>query len=254
MVLILILSIGTVCAQDIATNAEDTVAAGSNDVLSVDNNVNILENEISSGSSVPIENDAILENANISDNDKLLGNINENVFENSAGESISVTNVTFFEVFDETGYLRDNITADTIIFSGKFEGNNLSLENIIINRTVNLEGNSARLIDLAFVILSDNVTVGGFDIHSGSLSDIISIREADNVLIQNNNFTIGVFDDGDSYGINVIDSNYVTLYNNIIYYFLFRELIPQECKHYFLRPIWIFLKEFRWFFLLRHIL
>jgi len=228
MVLILILSIGTVCAQDIATNAEDTVAAGSNDVLSVDNNVNILENEISSGSSVPIENDAILENANISDNDKLLGNINENVFENSAGESISVTNVTFFEVFDETGYLRDNITADTIIFSGKFEGNNLSLENIIINRTVNLEGNSARLIDLAFVILSDNVTVGGFDIHSGSLSDIISIREADNVLIQNNNFTIGVFDDGDSYGINVIDSNYVTLYNNIIYYSVFANDTSQK--------------------------
>lgn len=73
MVLILILSIGTVCAQDIAADAEDAVAAGSNDVLSVDNNVNILENEISSGSSVPIENDAILENANISDNDKLLG-------------------------------------------------------------------------------------------------------------------------------------------------------------------------------------
>ncbi|WP_296848245.1 hypothetical protein, partial [uncultured Methanobrevibacter sp.] len=78
MVLILILSIGTVCAQDIAADAEDAVAEGSNDVLSVDNNVNILEKEISSGSSVPIENDAILENANISDNDKLLGNINEN--------------------------------------------------------------------------------------------------------------------------------------------------------------------------------
>lgn len=49
MVLILILSIGTVCAQDIAADAEGAVAEGSNDVLSVDNNVNILEKEISSG-------------------------------------------------------------------------------------------------------------------------------------------------------------------------------------------------------------
>ena len=224
MVLILILSIGTVCAQDIAADAEDAVAEGSNDVLSVDNNVNILEKEISSGSSVPIENDAILENANISDNDKLLGNINEN----AVGESINVTNDTFFEVFNETGYLRDNITADTLIFSGLFNGESWSLENIIINRTVNLEGNNARLIDLAIVILSDNVTVEGFDIHSGSLSDIISIREADNVLIQNNNFTIGVFNDGDSYGINVIDSNYVTLYNNIIYYTVYANDTSQK--------------------------
>ncbi len=143
-------------------------------------------------------------------------------------KGINVTNDTFLEVFNETGYLRDNITADTLIFSGLFNGESWSLENIIINRTVNLEGNNARLIDLAIVILSDNVTVEGFDIHSASLSDIISIREADNVLIQNNNFTIGVFNDGDSYGINVIDSNYATLYNNIIYYTVYANDTSQK--------------------------
>ena len=41
--LILVLSIGAVCAQD---DADDIVAAGSDDLISVDNNADVLENEL----------------------------------------------------------------------------------------------------------------------------------------------------------------------------------------------------------------
>ena len=156
MVLILILSIGAVCAQD-AADAGDA-ATGSGDVLTVDNNVNTLESEISYGGSVSVENDAILENANISDNDKLAGNINEDVLKESAGEEITVTNDTFYNYFDDKGYLK-NITADTLIFSGEFF--NLP-ENLIIEKPIKLLGEDATLIDMGIIISSDNVLVENF--------------------------------------------------------------------------------------------
>ena len=216
--LILVLSIGAVCAQQ---DASDVIATNSNDVLSVDNDVNILENEISSGSSVSIENDAILKNANISDNDKLAGNINDNVFEkNSAYDSemtngllsgnlsTEVTNSTFFSVFNETGHLRDNITADNLIFAGEFS--NL-VDIIFINRPISLLGDNATLYNMGFEIRSDNVTVDKFIFHSDCLSELICIHEANNVSIFLCDFIVQGLADDNNTVIDIIDS-----YNNLI--------------------------------------
>ena len=90
--LILVLSIGAVCAQDDVADAGDAGAASSGDVLSLDDNADSSDNELGSGNIIEIndenynnyfsENGTILENANISDNDTIiLGNINNKVFD-----------------------------------------------------------------------------------------------------------------------------------------------------------------------------
>lgn len=77
--LVLILSVGAVCAQDNATDDSNVIAASSDDVISVDSNVDALQvNESDELKSFSIddsnfnnyfdENGTILESANISDN------------------------------------------------------------------------------------------------------------------------------------------------------------------------------------------
>ena len=89
--LVLILSVGAVCAQDNATDDSNVIAASSDDVISVDSNVDALQvNESDELKSFSIddsnfnnyfdENGTILESANISDNSRiLLGNISNRV-------------------------------------------------------------------------------------------------------------------------------------------------------------------------------
>ena len=223
--LILVLSMGAVCAQQ---DASDVIATNSDEVLSVDNNANILENEISSGNSVSIENDAILKNANISDNDKLAGNINDNVFEKtsayhsemtndllSGNLSTEVTNATFFSVFNETGHLRDNITVDNLIFAGEFS--NL-VDIIFIDRPISLLGDNATLYNMGFEIRSDNVTVNNFIFRSDCLSELICIHEANNVSIFLCDFIVQGLADNNNTVIDIIDSykNLIDL-NNFIF-------------------------------------
>ena len=228
IVLILILSMGAVCAQEDAADA-DAVAADSEDILSVDNNVNMLENEISSGDSVSMEN------ANVSGNDKLAGNINENVFDKNSdydGESsgdylisaellgygsvedtltlsrIEVNNDTFFEVFNETGYLRNNITADNLEFIGEFSD---LVDKIIIDRSVTLSGDEALLYNIGIEILHDNVTVDDFSFICDSLSEVITIRESDNVSIIFCEFNVTGLADSNNTVIHIVDSDNVLI-------------------------------------------
>ena len=218
--LILVLSMGAVCAQQ---DASDVIATNSDEVLSVDNNANILENEISSGSSVSIENDAILKNANISDNDKLAGNINDNVFEKtsayhsemtndllSGNLSTEVTNSTFFSVFNETGHLRENFTANKLVFIGEFSD---LVDFILIDRPIFLLGDGAILYAMGIEIRSDDVLVENFTFVSDCLSEVICIHGANNVSIASSNFTVQGLADTNNSIIHIMDS-----YENFIYF------------------------------------
>ena len=90
----------------------------------------------------------------------------------------TLTNDTFYVYFDEEGRIREQIVADNLTFMGPFS--NL-VDKIIIDRPIDILSDDARLIGLGIEILSDNVTVDGFDFHSGELSEIICIDDADNV-------------------------------------------------------------------------
>ena len=146
--LILVLSIGAVCAQDNATDVGNVIAASSDDVISVDSNANVL----SSGNSISIddnnyndyfsENGTILENANISDDDTIiLGNINDKVFDIDMPLTITSNGTTINNVVLILNEGSDNSIIENLTVNCNDAKNNLftvnatniSIQNNIIN-------------------------------------------------------------------------------------------------------------------------
>ncbi|MBR0271519.1 MAG: hypothetical protein IJQ68_05970 [Methanobrevibacter sp.] len=125
----------------------------------------------------------------------------------------NLTNDTFFLFFNENGFIRENITSESLTFIGDFS--NLPPW-IIIDRPVKLLSDNAVLSDMSFNIMSDNVTVDGFMFVSETLSEIIHVEDAANVSIINNNIIVdGVADDNNKV-ISIIMSDDVLIDNNNI--------------------------------------
>ncbi|WP_407379604.1 hypothetical protein [Methanobrevibacter sp.] len=125
----------------------------------------------------------------------------------------NLTNDTFFLFFNENGFIRENITSESLTFIGEFS--NLPPW-MIIDRPVKLLSDNAVLGDMSFNIQSDNVTVDGFMFVSETLPEIIHVEDAVNVSIINNNiFVDGVADDNNNV-ISIIMSDDVLIDNNNI--------------------------------------
>ena len=214
--LILVLSIGAVCAQDDAADAGDVGAAGSDDVLSLDDNADSSDSKLGSGNSIEIndenynnyfsESGTILENANISDNDTLiLGNINDKVFDidrpltitsngtpinnteitlNKGSDNSIIENLTIMNEGDVTAILVSNAENITIISNKIFTdsiGNNNAMSAVFANLANNL-----KIMDNIFEYVGrDN------DTHFNS-NIVIGIVESDGVLIEKNKIQFAV--------------------------------------------------------------
>ena len=215
--LVLVLSIGAVCAQDdIVADAADISASSSGDVLSVDNNADILENELGSGNIIEIndenynnyfsESGTILENANISDNDTIiLGNINDKVFDidrplnitsngtpinnieitlNRGSDNSIIENLTIMNDGDVTTIFVSDVENITII-SNKIFVNSLGNDNDVCAVYANL-ANNLKIMDNIFEYVGrDN------DTHSNS-NIVIDIVKSDGVLIEKNKIQFDV--------------------------------------------------------------
>jgi hypothetical protein len=208
--LILVLSIGAVCAQDDSADAGDVVAADSDDVLSVDSDANILESELGSGNSISIdddnyndyfsENGTILENANISDNDTIvLGNINDKVFD--IDKPLTITS--------------NGTTINNVIFILNEGSDNSIIENLTVNC------NDAQ--DNVFTVNACNIAILNNVIEfvgAQNASDVFAIyaEYADNLNIQANIITyVGKSNGTEANGaINVLSSENVTVEGNYL--------------------------------------
>ena len=115
----------------------------------------------------------------------------------------NLTNDTFLLFFDNDGWLRKNITAESLTFIGEFS--DLSLRNVI-DRPIKLLGDNATLYDMSFFIGSDNVVVENFTFISDSLSEIITVAFSDNISILSSDFIVNGVDDDNNAVIHLIGS------------------------------------------------
>jgi hypothetical protein len=132
------------------------------------------------------------------------------------GENI-VTNETFYNYFDEDGFLKDSVTANELVFKGNFSDVSMY---VILDRPMSVVGENAVLNNMGFMITSGNVKLNGLTlVANGSLGDLISVSES-NVDLTNLNIAY-IVDDEMANVISVKSrgtiSN-VNILNNTIYF------------------------------------
>lgn len=148
--------------------------------------------------------------------------------EEIAGESKDATfygldNVVFsevfFEFFDSTGLLKEDVPYSELIFKGSFSKPTSS---ITINKPVSIINDGATLSQMAIIILSEGVKIDGLTLTTttnsatSALGDLIHV-EADDVTLSNLKITYKVTrGDYDAIAINVVDSDNVNILNNTI--------------------------------------
>lgn len=133
------------------------------------------------------------------------------------GNVYEITEEDYSTYFDSNGYLKDIVEdGDTLIFAGNFSPKG----KIILDKAVNLVGDSAMLRDTTIVLLSSNCRVQDFTIVNNGTSDSncnlwgVYAFESDNHVIRGNN--ISIWDKNTSYGIYLCDSFNNTVANNSI--------------------------------------
>ena len=133
------------------------------------------------------------------------------------GNVYELTEEDYSTYFDSNGYLKDNVqNGDTLIFLGNFTPKG----KIILNKAVNIIGDSAILKDTTIFVNTSNCRVQDFTIINNGTSEAncnlwgIYVYEADNEIICGNNITI--WDMNTSYGIYLCDSYNDTVANNSI--------------------------------------
>ncbi|MEE1157159.1 MAG: hypothetical protein U0K80_07065, partial [Methanobrevibacter sp.] len=208
--LILVLSIGAVCAQDNATDVGNVIAASSDDVISVDSNANVL----SSGNSISIddnnyndyfsENGTILENANISDDDTIiLGNINDKVFDidmplTITSNGTTINNVVLILNEGSDNSIIENLTvncndAKNTLFT--VNATNISIQNNIINF---VGAQNASDIFAIYAELADNLNIKANTITYVGKTDgsgangAVYVSNSENVNVEGNTLNITI--------------------------------------------------------------
>ncbi len=138
----------------------------------------------------------------------------------STGENNStviVTNATFYNYFDEDGFLNDSVKDKELTFKGEFS--NISKQ-IILDRAIAVKGDGAVLKDIAFVIDSKDVELNGLTlVANGSLGNLISVLQS-NVNLYNLDINY-IVDDDMANAISVSGTNVITdvnIVNNTIYF------------------------------------
>lgn len=131
-------------------------------------------------------------------------------------ENTVVTNSTFYQYFDKTGSLLNNTTADELMFEGDFSG--VGVNYIIIDKPIKLTGNNATFNAVSFAIISNNVTIDGFKLIQHKDASLITVNDATNVVISNNEIDYEALPESDSYAIYAANVNNLKLIDNLITY------------------------------------
>ena len=137
----------------------------------------------------------------------------------SSGEILAtdvVTNSTFFNYFDENGVINKSISAKELTFDGNFSG--LGIDTITIDTPIVITcENDTVFYNIGFKILSDKVTLNGFDIVRTIDGAAIDIKASD-VTVDDVFIDIESVGNKDSFAIRAIESDNLKLLNNIITY------------------------------------
>ena len=145
--LVLVLSIGAVCAQDNVTDV-DLISQSSNDVISVDSNIDIKQ-------------------AN----------------ESSTQEEIHINDANYADYFDEDGKMNSNISDGSILYIG-----DVTNKTFIVDKVVTISpDNTSNIIDskFSFVDGSDMSLINGLTFNNADIG-AITVNNASDILISNN--------------------------------------------------------------------
>ena len=144
---VLVLSIGAVCAQDNVTDV-DLISQSSNDVISVDSNIDIKQ-------------------AN----------------ESSTQEEIHINDANYADYFDEDGKMNSNISDGSILYIG-----DVTNKTFIVDKVVTISpDNTSNIIDskFSFVDGSDMSLINGLTFNNADIG-AITVNNASGILISNN--------------------------------------------------------------------
>ena len=78
-----------------------------------------------------------------------------------------VTKDNFFSYFDESGFLKDEVTSSVLTFQGEFSSSDLP-NYITLDRSITITGDNAVLNNIGFIIAFDDVTVTGFSFNENN--------------------------------------------------------------------------------------
>ena len=149
ILLIMIFSVGAVCAQDNSTDDVDIISAGSDDVISLEDN--------------PI----ILQDNGTSDVDE-----------------IHINDTNYYQYFDENGTMNDNISADSTIY---IDGDIIN-KTFIIDRPLTILGFERAWIfetSFSFIEGSDGSILSGIFFENYCVSPVTIVNASDITIFEN---------------------------------------------------------------------
>ena len=220
LVAIAAISLSAVSAAE--NTSDDTVLTSYDDsaIVSESNDISYSENATVESNTIQ---DTTVDNIKTFSDDEIdqsgvitAGSVSTNGDE--ANNTITVTNTTFFNYFDDSGILKDNVTSSDLTFEGNFTG--LGINTIIINKQINLIGNNAILNNIGLSINADNVSVSDFTISLINNSNVESAIEimGTNVNIINNLISVESAVNETSFAIYAENAANLTINNNNIAY------------------------------------
>ena len=131
-----------------------------------------------------------------------------------AGSSSVVTNDTFFNYFDKDGVINKSLTYNELIFDGEFSG--LGIDTITIDAPITISSENVTVFNnIGFKIISDDVTLTGFDIVKTTDGSAITVK-GDDVTIDDVFIDISSAGKNDTFAIIAVESDNLQLLNNII--------------------------------------
>ena len=208
---LVLISVVLFSASSVFAADDNNATLGQTDEIAVEETIN----------SVEVIDDATLAEAVAVD-----GNANEVIADNATegGETVDVTfNVTsdvvtqenFFNYFDESGSLLENVTSDELIFNGDFS--NINVSYITIDKPIKFTGNDVAFTGVTFVIGADDVTVDGFTLTQSDVY-LFYIEGTNNVTLSNNILNFNAIEGFDGYAVYANAVSALNLINNTITY------------------------------------
>ena len=139
---------------------------------------------------------------------------------NVSGINNVVTKENFFEFFDESGALLNDVPFNELIFKGEFE--DLGISTIYLYKSISIAGEDAVLNDIGFTVMADNVKLSDIKLNinevdlSESEGAAILVYGASDVVLDNIKINYTTPEDTTAYGVYILESYGVNLTNSEI--------------------------------------
>ena len=181
----------------------------SNNIIDTKNGTAILIKKLSKAKypdKITLMNNRILEKTkSFIDFSDVESNSNITTFNNS----LYVTNASFFNVFDRSGYIKDLKAMDNLILKGDFV--NLGISYINLNRNISLIGENSNILNIPFTISSSNLKIENLKITLNNQKDAFKFNNAQNISFSNNTIIIN----SENYAL-VLNNSNLSIVDNII--------------------------------------